>query len=135
MPASGNIHKHMDTSGSMWIKVDTKPLTANRLWMGRKWPTPQYKAYREELLLKMPSIDNFPKPPFCIHYIFGLSNINQDLDNCLKGVNDALQERYLFNDRDIYKAVMEKRKVPKGCEFISFNIKSLADTEWEQQNE
>ena len=35
------------------------------------------------------------------------------------------KKKYLFNDKEIYKMVVEKVIVPKGKEYIKFEIKTL----------
>ena len=116
------------------VSIQVKPVTVNRAYKGRRFKTSEHDAFRAECLLKLPDIE-LPSPPFEVWYEFGFSNTQCDYDNAVKPFQDALQERYQFNDKLIYKAHIRKYIVPKGCEFISFNIKSLADTTWEQQNE
>jgi Holliday junction resolvase RusA-like endonuclease len=40
----------------------------------------------------------------------------QDYDNCIKVSQDILCEHFGINDRDIYKAIIEKVPVKKGEE-------------------
>jgi len=56
---------------------------------------------------------------------FGLSSKNADIDNPVKPFVDCLQKRYGFNDRHIYRLVVEKVDVAKGDEFIEFELKPL----------
>jgi len=51
-----------------------------------------------------------------------VSNKGFDLDNSLKPFIDILQKKYGFNDNRIYSITAMKRIVPKGEEFISFDI-------------
>jgi len=46
-----------------------------------------------------------------------------DVDNILKPFIDCLQLKYNFNDKMIYKLIVEKDNVPKGSEFIKFSLK------------
>lgn len=55
----------------------------------------------------------------------GMSNSQSDLDNICKPFQDILQKKYGFNDNRIYKLVMQKIKVKKGEEYISFEIKTI----------
>jgi len=48
-----------------------------------------------------------------------------DWDNPIKPFQDILQKRYGFNDKDIFRAVVEKVKTHKGEEFVYFDIKNL----------
>ena len=53
---------------------------------------------------------------------FGFSSKLADWDNPVKPFQDILQKRYNFDDRDIFKATVEKEIVKKGNEFIEFKI-------------
>lgn len=56
---------------------------------------------------------------------FGLSSKNADIDNPIKSFVDCLQVKYNFNDRQIYQLTVEKVDVPKGKEFIEFDIQPI----------
>jgi len=77
------------------------------------------------LLLRLKPI-KLPPPPYDIYFKFGFSSKLSDWDNPIKPFQDILQKRYDFNDRDVFKATVEKELVKKGNEFIEFSIKSLA---------
>jgi Holliday junction resolvase RusA-like endonuclease len=100
-------------------------MSVNRAWQGRRFKTPEYKKYREDITFLMPPIEDFPKPPFEVYYEFGVSSKNADWDNPCKLLQDALQERYGFNDRHIVKAVIKKEYVKKGDEYIKFSINHI----------
>lgn len=63
-----------------------------------------------------------PEGKLSVDYVFGVSSKMNDIDNQIKFVQDALSEKYLFNDRVIYRISAEKVDVKKGAEFISFDI-------------
>lgn len=107
------------------VKIQIKPLSVNEAWMGRRFKTPKYKAYREELNYTLPDIPDFPSPPYEVWYEFGLSNKRSDYDNPVKTTQDALQEKYAFDDADILVAHIKKVIVPKGEEYIQFCINSV----------
>lgn len=109
-------------------KVNIKPLSTNRLWTGRRFPTDEYKVYREKLLWLLPKL-KLPEPPYHLIIEVGLSNKGQDLDNCLKAVEDAMSIKYGFNDKDIYRITAEKLIVPKGKEYINFDITVYSRTD------
>lgn len=104
--------------------ISVKPLSVNQCWMGRRFKTKKYISYEKELLLLLPNI-KIPEPPYKIYFKFGFSSKLSDWDNPIKPFQDILQKRYGFDDRDIFKAVVEKELVKKGCEFIEFNIEKL----------
>lgn len=105
------------------IKINIKPLSVNECWRGRRFKTPKYKAYEQELLLRLPNI-KLPSPPYKIYFDFGFSNICSDWDNPIKPLQDILQKKYSFNDRDVYYASVHKLKVPKGDEFFNVRFES-----------
>lgn len=105
-------------------KISIKPLTVNRAYQGRRFKTPEHNSYRKELMLRLPDIE-LPKPPYIVYYEFGFSNSQCDYDNAVKPFQDALQERYGFNDKDIAEAHIKKVVVKKGHEYIYFDIVGL----------
>ena len=104
--------------------IRIKPLSFNTCWVGRRWMTPKYKAWRLEMFLKLPKLE-VPKGLLKVSIIVGFSNINSDLDNVAKGIIDAFQDKYGFNDRNIYELNLKKEIVHKGEEFIRFKIEEL----------
>ena len=104
--------------------VNIKPLTVNRAWRGRKFKTPEYKAFEQELYYLLPKL-KVPDGKLEVKYEFGVSSKNADYDNCIKQFQDILSKKYDFNDSKIYKAQIEKADVKKGQEYIKFSIKSL----------
>jgi len=107
------------------MKVQIKPLSVNRAWQGKRFKTPEYKRYEQELLLTLKKV-KIPKGKIEIQYTVGYSNKLSDIDNFIKPFQDVLQKKYNFNDNLIYKMIVEKEIVKKGEEFIEFNIKEYA---------
>ena len=109
---------------SLPIQIAIKPLSVNECWRGRRFKTPKYSIYEKELLIRLIPM-KLPEPPYEIAFTFGVSTKNADWDNPIKPIQDILQKKYKFNDKDIYRAVVEKKIVKKGNEFFSFHIKHL----------
>ena len=103
------------------MKVNIKPLSVNDAWKGRRYRTDKYKAYKEELMLKLKPME-IPKGELQLSVQFGFSSRGSDNDNPLKPFQDVISEYYGFNDNRIYETLILKRIVPKGQEFISFQI-------------
>ena len=103
------------------MRVNIKPLSVNECWKGRRFKTDKYIDYEFALSIQLPKIE-LPKPPYYIYFIFGLSNVNADVDNPVKPTLDILQKKYKFNDSKVYKITEEKIIVPKGEEFIDIKI-------------
>jgi Holliday junction resolvase RusA-like endonuclease len=103
-------------------KIDIKPLSANELWTGRRFPTPAYKKYTRDMLFLLPKIV-VPEGKLQVNIEVGFSNKLADLDNIFKGFADILQKKYGFDDNIIYGINMTKIIVQKSKEFIKFEIK------------
>ena len=103
------------------MKIYIKPLSVNKCFQGRRFKTNEYKNYEYELLLKLPKI-KLPEPPFSVYYEFGFSSANSDLDNPIKPLQDILQKKYKFNDKDIHEMTAKKVKGNKGKEYLKLKI-------------
>lgn len=101
-----------------------KPITVNHAWKGRRFKTPYYLAFEKELLLRLPPLE-IPEGNLVVSYEFGVSNKGFDYDNAIKPFQDVLQKKYGFNDSRIYEAIIRKRLVKKGNEYIKFAIMEL----------
>ena len=109
-------------------KLRIKPLSTNQCWQGKRFSTPAYKSYIQEMLYILPKI-NVPQSKQLFLYIeVGFSSKLADIDNVLKPFIDCLQKKYGFNDRDIYELQVVKEIVKKGEEYVHFDIGSLCST-------
>lgn len=106
------------------MRIDIKPLSVNEAWKGRRYKTDKYKRFELELLHKLKSME-IPKGKLILTVTFGLSSKNADWDNPIKPFQDVISKKYKFNDRIIYKGIIEKVDVKKGNEFIDFKITSF----------
>lgn len=107
-------------------KLLVKPLSVNEAWQGRKFKTDKYKRYEEALLMMLPSISvDFNKQPLELFIEVGFSNKASDIDNVIKPFVDILQKKYEFNDKYIYRLLVEKKDVSKGDEYIEFYLRIL----------
>lgn len=100
-------------------KINIKPLTVNKAYTGNRFKTKAYKEYLKALGWLLPkSIDIYPVMELQI--VWGVNNPAADVDNPAKCFIDALQAKYGFNDKHIYRLVMEKEVSDKP--FILFKI-------------
>lgn len=106
-------------------KINIKPLSVNACWQGRRFKTPTYKAYEEELLHMLPKGIKCPVGRLFLQITVGVSNKASDLDNIVKPFVDVLQKKYGFDDKRIYGMDLWKEDVKKGDEFISFELTAL----------
>jgi len=103
------------------MKIKIKPLTVNQAWAGRRFKTPKYKAYEQELWYLLPN-QNIPEGNLTLDIVVAYSYSGSDIDNFLKPFLDILQKKYVFNDNRIYKLIVEKKIVKKGSEYINFKF-------------
>jgi Holliday junction resolvase RusA-like endonuclease len=106
------------------MRINIKPLSVNECFQGRRFKTKKYLAYEKEALLKLTPMQ-VGKGRLSLSLLVGLSSKNSDLDNILKPWIDILQKKLGFNDRQIYRLEVTKEIVPKGQEFIEFEITEL----------
>jgi hypothetical protein len=102
-------------------RISIKPLSVNRSYQGRRFATPELKAYKEALGYLLPRL-TVPKGALTVRYEFGVSSKASDGDNLIKSFQDTICEKYGFNDRDIYRWEVEKKIVPKGQDYAAFEI-------------
>lgn len=109
----------------IFIQKKIKPLSVNECWQGKRYKTQKYKNYENLLLLTLPPL-KIPPPPYFIIFKFYMNRI--DWDNPIKPLQDILQKKYKFDDKDVIKALVEKIKCKKedqGFEIIIGNIKDF----------
>lgn len=101
--------------------LKVKPLTANRMWKGRRFATNEYKAWREECLWLLPNL-TLPPAPYELEVHVYLESVLADLDNPIKSFIDVLQKKYGFNDRDVDVIHAYRHSVRKGNGKFVFRI-------------
>ena len=104
--------------------IKIRPLSVNLCWQGRRFKTPAYKSYEQEMFCLLPKM-KIPKGKLAMRIVWGFSSKASDLDNPVKPLIDILQKKYGFNDKWIYKLEVEKKDVEKGQEYISFQFTRL----------
>jgi Holliday junction resolvase RusA-like endonuclease len=109
-------------------KLNIKPLSVNECWYGKHIATKKLRDYQRHLSIMLDNEIEFEEllksdKKLQVNYTFGLSSKNADVDNVVKAFQDAIQEKYDFNDKRFYRIVAEKVDVKKGNEFIEFEIK------------
>ena len=97
----------------MTIQIHRKPLSVNACWQGKRFKTPEYKAYEKEILLLLPNKYEIPEGDLQVRY------------NPVKPLQDILQKKYDFDDRRIMKAEVIKKVVKRGDGYFNFEIRSL----------
>lgn len=105
-------------------KLEIKPLSTNALYKGRKFKTDKHDLYKRQLAYLLPNDIKIGLPPYKLTLEFGTCKM-QDLSNNVKGFEDALVNKYGFDDRNIYEINLIKVAVSKGKEYIKFKIETL----------
>lgn len=106
-------------------RLGIKPLSVNKVWQGKRFKTQDYKDYEQELLLLLYKKE-IPEGQLYIYLEWGFSSKASDIDNPIKPFLDILQKKYGFDDKRIYELSVVKKDVPRGDEYIKFDIKSIA---------
>jgi len=109
----------------MQVNLGIKPLSVNCAYRGRKFKTPAYKSFEKEMILMLPKSNQKFSDMIRIDFFFGFSSPLADIDNPVKPTMDILQKKYGFNDKQVFEMNVRKCIVPKGKEFISFQIENL----------
>lgn len=106
-------------------RIDIKPLSVNEAYRGRRFATAELTQYKRDLGWLLPRME-VPNGPLSARYVFGLSSIGADVDNCVKAFQDAIAEHYGFDDRVIYHLDVTKVDVSRGKEFVEFELSTAA---------
>lgn len=109
----------------MAIKLFIKPISVNEAFQGRRFKTDKYNGFQKEMLLKLPKIKLDLTGSLKVNIRYGFSSTLSDIDNPCKMVLDCLCKKYGFDDRHIFELNQQKEIVPKGQEYIEFEIKQL----------
>lgn len=105
--------------------IKIKPLSVNDAYQGRRFMTPEHKAYIQELFYRLPRLSIPDETKLKLSIIAGFSNNASDLSNILKPFEDILCKKYGVNDKWNYKIDLEKEIVKKGEEYISFSLTEI----------
>ena len=106
------------------MKLNIKPLSVNQAFQGRRFKTKAYDKYIRDICMILQPL-KVPGGKLELEITFGLSSRAADIDNPLKCFIDCLQKKYGFDDKMIYRLIVDKVIVKKGSEFIEFEIKGL----------
>lgn len=107
---------------SLSSHIGTKPLSVNRAYTGRKRKSVWLKDFVRRVARELPEGEVPNHGNLALKITFGVSTIASDLDNNLKPIIDCLQEKYGFNDKQIFYIEAYKILVNKGDEFIDWKI-------------
>lgn len=102
-------------------RLAIKPLSLNGAYRGRRFTTPELRVFKDSLWYMLPKIE-IPDGKLAIYFVFGVSSKNSDGDNLIKCAQDAIAEKYGFNDKRIYEWHVYKEDVKRGQEYIEFDV-------------
>jgi|TARA_Y100000296_G_scaffold86818_1_gene128000 Holliday junction resolvase RusA-like endonuclease len=110
-------------TNSKTLVVPIRPITINQAWCGRKFKTPRYKKWREEMgwLVKGKG-----KVKWCnIELEFHIKHFaTTDVDNLIKPVLDALEEGGVI-ENDKYVVSVKATKYKSSNERIIISLHEL----------
>lgn len=102
--------------------LPVKPLSVNKAYTGRKRRSIWLKTYTREVMSELPEGSVPRNINLQLDITFGVSNRSNDADNLLKPLIDCLQEKYDFNDNQIFHIRVWKKLVKKGNEYINWQL-------------
>lgn len=82
----------------------------------------KFKKYKADILMLLPPLSQDFRGELRLDLEFGLPNKLSDIDNCIKPIQDFLQVKYKFNDRQIFELFATKKQVGKGEGYFAFKI-------------
>ncbi len=111
----------------MVFKIDIKALSVNDAWQGRRFKTPDYKRYENDVALLLRGVQRAPEGKLQVTYRFFMKNHKMaDNDNPVKPLQDILVKcGVLKDDRYIYRTIIEK--VPSERDYIEVEIEPFLD--------
>ena len=110
------------------IEIPIKPLTANRMWKGRRFKSTEYKTFQTAMvaLLNRSGLV-IPDGRLTFEVEAGVSG-RFDLDNVIKSTLDTIQlHDPNFNDVDVFRIVATKILKKPRDEYLAFNLTQLED--------
>lgn len=107
------------------MRLDIKPLSVNQAWIGKLRKTKALRSYITDVGYLLPPVREPLDGKLKLTIKWGFSSIASDIDNPLKPFIDCLQDKYDFDDKQIYELIVLKDVVKRGKEYIEFEIEQL----------
>ena len=104
------------------IELNIKPLSVNRSYKGRKFPTDALKAYKQHMPLLLPKNLQLPPDRLVLLFRFHFKRKASDVDNCCKAAQDIITAHYGVDDREIFMTMNEKVINFKEPEYLEFEF-------------
>lgn len=103
-------------------------MSVNKAWQGRRFKTPEYKAWREEAAWKLMPYKMFACDGWCnIEFNFHIKSYKAtDVDNLLKTAIDSLVEAGIIKDDRYIKSITATKHRAKE-ERILITIEEIAE--------
>lgn len=110
----------------MKIKLEVNPLSVNKAFQGRRFKTPLYKSFENDVCRMLPVCSTQAiKEEVFVHYVYHIKNYYRaDTFNLEKTLSDMLVKRgYILDDRYIRAGYQRKEKTLEGeSEWIEISI-------------
>jgi hypothetical protein len=108
------------------MKINIKALSVNKAWRGgQRYRSKDYIEYEAEIWNMLGRHDVDPSDKLMLQMEVGYSNEANDLSNSIKCFEDILAKKCGFNDKKIYRLVLDKVIVPKGEEYIDYKLTKI----------
>ena len=107
---------------SSMIEIPIKPLSVNKAWGGRTFPSKELKEYKKAVPLLLPDMLQLPPGKMVLLIKFYFSSRASDVDNPVKPLQDIICRHYGVDDKHIYMLLLEKNIVKRGQDRIEFEF-------------
>lgn len=105
------------------VVMITHMLSVNMAWAGRRFKTPQYQAFEEEMLYSLPKKQKV-YGEVEMHYEFRVKNMRRDVSNMIKPLEDILVKKgYIEDDR--FVTYLTAKKIKSDVEGFTVQILPL----------
>lgn len=111
-------------------RFNIKPVSANRMYFRNKQLTKDYRLFREQVYEDVADRSKWPFEDgehLTFVVMVGFSSKLADVDNVIKPLLDTWQLMFEFNDKYVYKVIIEKEIVKKGEEYFEVTVTNYGD--------
>ena len=116
------------------LRLQIKPLSTNRIYVGRKVKSSQARQFERDIALLLAAYakeTELPDGDLAIHFRFGTTR-QKDLSNNVKLLEDQIAKHYGIDDRRFAGHTAVRIPVPRGEEFVIFQIVPFRNADFPQ---
>lgn len=108
-------------------KVEIRPLSVNAAWKGRRFKTPEYTQYENDMQILLPQVSQPWNEPIRMTYTFKLRRASTtDVDNLIKPLQDILVRTGIIADDNLIQS-FTATKQKDNIDSVEVTIEPYAD--------